>query len=375
MRTHLKLSFVFAGITLLVLSEGCAKQPQKQKPVVEKAAVPVKQGQPEIAVEEKSYDFGKVKEGTNVEHVFKIKNAGESEPVIERVRSSCGCTVAQPTSKNLPPGGESEIKATFRTRGRQGMTRMTITVNSNDPVTPTLILSLRGEIETDVAVKPRSIWLGQLQKRAKGSADFTVEVSDPERIKIKSVKVENKAFKVKKLEGDAAGTAKYQLAFKGGAKLGAVSSRILVEYEGADRSPLRVPVRVEVVGDLQYTKYLRFIKRNDSFRPMTIVFKSRTDKDVAIKSANDPQGLLKLTVLESKGKRPMIRAEVADPSASYRSPRRDKIVVKTSDRNERTVEIGYTIAEPRTPVVRPAAPRLPPRKAPPPPGSKQPPAP
>ena len=136
MRTHLKLSFVFAGITLLVLSEGCAKQPQKQKPVVEKAAVPVKQGQPEIAVEEKSYDFGKVKEGTNVEHVFKIKNAGESEPVIERVRSSCGCTVAQ----------------------------------------------------------PRSIWLGQLQWRAKGSADFTVEVSDPERIKIKSVKVENKAF-------------------------------------------------------------------------------------------------------------------------------------------------------------------------------------
>ncbi len=377
MRTCLRTSLIFVGITLLVLAGGCSKQPKQQEGAVEKAAEPVvKQGPPKIVVDEKSYDFGKVKEGTNVEHVYKIKNEGEGELVIENVRSSCGCTVAQPTSKNVPPGGESEIKATFRTAGRGGKTRKTITVKSNDPVTPTLVLSIQGEIETDVAVKPRSIWLGQLKKRTKGTADFTVEVSDPERIKVTSVKVEDRAFTIKKLEGDAAGTAKYQITFRGGVKLGPISTRVLVEYEGAEKSPLRVPVRVEVVGDLQYTKYLRFIKRNDSFQPMTIVFKSRTDKDVTIKSANDPQGLLKLTVLEGKGKRPMIRAEVADPAASYQSPRRNNIVVQTSDRDEPKVEIGYTIVEPRAPAVRPTARPLPPRKSPPPrPGPAAPPLP
>ena len=375
MRTYPRIPLIFAGITLLVLAGGCAKQPKKQEGTAEKAAEPVvKQGKPKIAVDKRSYDFGKVKEGTNVEHVYRIKNEGDGELVIENVRSSCGCTVAQPTSKNLPPGGESEIKATFRTAGRGGKTRKTITVKSNDPVTPTLVLTIQGEIETDVAVKPRSIWLGQLKKRTKGSADFTVEVSDPERIKVKSVKVDDKAFTVKKLGGGAAGTAKYQIAFKGSAKLGRISTRVLVEYEGAKRSPLRVPVSVEVVGDLQYTKYLRFIKRKDDFRPMTIVFKSRSDKTVTIKSATDEQGLLKLTVLEAKGKRPMIRAEVADPTASYQRPRRNKIVVKTSDRDEPTVQIGYTIAEPRAPAVKPAAGPVPPKKAPPAGPSPKPPA-
>lgn len=357
MRTYLRISFLLAGITLLALTGACAKKPQKQEGMAEKAEEPAKEGKPRIAVAEKSFDFGKVKEGTNVEHVYKVKNEGNAELVIENVRSSCGCTVAQPTKKNVPPGGESEIKATFRTAGRGGKTRKTITVRSNDPVTPTLVLSIQGEIETDVSVTPRSIWLGQLKKREKGSAEFSVNVSDPEKIKIKSVTVEDKLFAIKKLEGEASGNAKYEIKFKGGVKLGPISTRLQVEYEGAERSPLRVPIRVEVVGDLQYTKYLRFIKRNDSFRPMTIVFKSRSDKPVTIRSATDPQGLLKLTVLEAKGARPMIRAEVADPAASYQSPRRNNIVVKTSDRDEPTVEIGYTIVEPRAPVVRPMAPR------------------
>ena len=43
---------------------------------------------PKIEVKEMRYDFGKVIQGTRVEHVFEIKNAGSEQLVIEKVQPS-----------------------------------------------------------------------------------------------------------------------------------------------------------------------------------------------------------------------------------------------------------------------------------------------
>jgi hypothetical protein len=43
---------------------------------------------PKIEVSEMRYDFGKVIQGTRVEHVFEIRNAGSEQLVIEKVQPS-----------------------------------------------------------------------------------------------------------------------------------------------------------------------------------------------------------------------------------------------------------------------------------------------
>jgi hypothetical protein len=43
---------------------------------------------PKIEVTEMRYDFGKVIQGTRVEHVFEIRNAGSEQLVIEKVQPS-----------------------------------------------------------------------------------------------------------------------------------------------------------------------------------------------------------------------------------------------------------------------------------------------
>ncbi len=43
---------------------------------------------PKIVALEASYSFGKVKQGTEVEHVFKIRNEGTAELVIEKAKGS-----------------------------------------------------------------------------------------------------------------------------------------------------------------------------------------------------------------------------------------------------------------------------------------------
>ena len=41
---------------------------------------------PKIEIKEMRYDFGKVVQGTRVEHIFEIKNVGSEQLVIERVQ-------------------------------------------------------------------------------------------------------------------------------------------------------------------------------------------------------------------------------------------------------------------------------------------------
>jgi len=52
------------------------------------AAAGVKSGAPKIVAIEAAFDFGKVKQGQVVEHVFKIKNEGAAELKIEKAHGS-----------------------------------------------------------------------------------------------------------------------------------------------------------------------------------------------------------------------------------------------------------------------------------------------
>ncbi|MGR3220268.1 MAG: DUF1573 domain-containing protein, partial [Candidatus Anammoxibacter sp.] len=65
---------------------------------------------PNISVKEPEYNFGKVYRGIKVEHVFRFKNEGPGELKIEKARTSCGCTAAIISSKNIPYNEYGEIK-------------------------------------------------------------------------------------------------------------------------------------------------------------------------------------------------------------------------------------------------------------------------
>jgi len=59
--------------------------------------------------------------------------------------SSSSTTIpVKPSQDVIPPGGEASIRARLNLRGRHGFQRKTITVKSNDPNTPNLILTLTG---------------------------------------------------------------------------------------------------------------------------------------------------------------------------------------------------------------------------------------
>jgi hypothetical protein len=106
------------------------------------------------------FDFGEVYQGEKVMHVFEFVNAGQDPLLIDRVRSSCGCTAALVSDKNLAPGAKGKVQTNFDSARFRGHVSKTIYLYSNDPVKPLVQLIIKGEVLEIVAVEPEQVNFG-----------------------------------------------------------------------------------------------------------------------------------------------------------------------------------------------------------------------
>lgn len=104
---------------------------------------------PKIEFEYMSYNAGKIIQGDKMNHAFKFKNVGGSELLITGAKPSCGCTASAPENTEIPPGETSQINISFDSSGRTGTQTKTVTVSSNDPLTPSLVLTFTCEVVVD----------------------------------------------------------------------------------------------------------------------------------------------------------------------------------------------------------------------------------
>ena len=99
-----------------------------------------------IEFEETAYDFGTVKEGAIVDHVFKFKNSGDAPVILSQVSASCGCTTPDYTKEPILPGKEGEIKVSFNSQGQVGQQQKIVTISSNASNKVTTV-QIKGTVE------------------------------------------------------------------------------------------------------------------------------------------------------------------------------------------------------------------------------------
>ncbi len=74
---------------------------------------------PVIKFEKMSVDMGTFSQDEPVRVcIFKFTNVGDAKLVINYVRPSCGCTVAEYPKDFISPGGSGEIKVTYNGNGK-----------------------------------------------------------------------------------------------------------------------------------------------------------------------------------------------------------------------------------------------------------------
>lgn len=119
---------------------------------------------PRLVVEAPIHDFGVVEQGTPVEHLFVVRNAGEDPLRIESVRGTCACTVATGGGTTVPPGDFVHVAVRLDTARLSGRTVKTVTLVTDDAALPTHPLTLMGTVRTDLTLTPPALFLGRVRR-------------------------------------------------------------------------------------------------------------------------------------------------------------------------------------------------------------------
>jgi hypothetical protein len=168
-----RLLFVSAIATIGTIGAVAADQSIGQSPV----------SAPKVVAVEKEFTFDEVLEGEIVTHAYVIENQGTAPLKILNVRTSCGCTTAnRPDTIESGTSGQIEVKGD--TRGYGGhVFEKTITVNTDDPLSPQLRLKLKGPVGLFARIEPTRIVLrGEIGTSLNAQATITPNPQHPFRI-------------------------------------------------------------------------------------------------------------------------------------------------------------------------------------------------
>ena len=86
---------------------------------------------PSIQFAEKLHDFGTIKDGDVVEHVFSFTNNGEAPLIISDAKATCGCTVPEWPKTPIAVGETGQIKVRFNSKNKPGVQNKTVTLTAN----------------------------------------------------------------------------------------------------------------------------------------------------------------------------------------------------------------------------------------------------
>jgi len=102
---------------------------------------------PIVTFNKEIFDFGTIKQNQIVENNFVVSNKGNTDLIIHKVKSTCGCTVVQPEKNILKPGETTNFKTTFSAASRNGEQSKIVTVYTNDPKKSVVRLYVKGIVE------------------------------------------------------------------------------------------------------------------------------------------------------------------------------------------------------------------------------------
>ena len=104
-----------------------------------------------ITFDSLTINYGKILQGDNGTVDFKFTNTGDRDLKINKVRSSCGCTIPKKPDSLIALGVSDLIKVNYDTE-RIGIINKTIIVNSN-AANETVILKITGEVLDPESIK------------------------------------------------------------------------------------------------------------------------------------------------------------------------------------------------------------------------------
>ncbi len=207
---------------------------------------------PRIVVDEPHFKFGEQHNEQTIDHTFVIRNEGDATLNIENIRSSCGCTVGNISSRNVPPGGTSEITGRFNLRGRRGTQRSVLTLETNDPESPRTQLTMSGVAVQEFQIRPNRVFFGQIHSGQQSVHQIEI-VSLPDKpFEITDIELETEHFTATPLEPKTPYRHRVDIEVRAPQEPGMIDDMVKIHTSHPKHPVLHVPVNAQVAGALTY---------------------------------------------------------------------------------------------------------------------------
>ncbi|BCA78974.1 DUF1573 domain-containing protein [Desulfuromonas sp. AOP6] len=146
--------------------------------------------EPRLLAESTDFRFGEIYQGQQLEHSFRLENTGDGPLLVEKIRSSCGCTAALLSDYQIQPGQSAQLRVTFDSTRFRGPVVKTVYVYTNDPRHRVAQFYLRGQVTPELVLEPTRVDLGALESGAVGEAAIVIGNVGPQNILIEDIQTD-----------------------------------------------------------------------------------------------------------------------------------------------------------------------------------------
>jgi hypothetical protein len=194
---------VFIGFTILLINEaGCQEKAanvhSQMEESTQKAAesqseqaeaeTAVQELSPKIVVENDVHDFGDINPNTKQKCQFHFSNQGLGVLEIEKIQSTCGCTVPELKKKTYLPDESGTIDVTYSPGQRSGRVSKHLYILSNDKQNSRAQLTIKANVVRKISYTPQRFKL-RLDEENTGVGDITIKSLDDKAFAISKVQI------------------------------------------------------------------------------------------------------------------------------------------------------------------------------------------
>lgn len=146
---------------------------------------------PRLVIDTMEADLGQARSGTVLSHTFRLENHGGRLLQIRNIRTSCGCTASDISTREIPAGGYATLTAKLDLTGRSGPQSEQIRIQSNDPEAPNRVLKLTAHAVPRVNVTPRTLNFQQITPASAPSGRIVIEATTDTPLRITGIRTAN----------------------------------------------------------------------------------------------------------------------------------------------------------------------------------------
>lgn len=159
------------------------------------SAVAVSQGHSagRLDMKERIFDFGLVPQESRVVHNFTLKNVGDAEVNITKVKSNCGCTTAPVDKNKIVPGDSTVMEVTFKSGKRTGKQEKHVNVTTDMEPRGLFRIVIQAWVETPtqrtppLTAEPRIIDYAPPDMKHRGKAEVILKNNSDETLELEIV--------------------------------------------------------------------------------------------------------------------------------------------------------------------------------------------